>query len=246
MKTEQHSTIAPLRNVALCMKAMEIVMTADERMPRMVCFYGKTGTGKSVSAGYTANKYDAFYVECRSVWTRKSLLTGIAHAIGLMPAKTMSDMVDQISGALVASNKPLIIDEMDYIVDRKAVEIVRDIYESSGAPILLIGEENLPSKLAQWKQFNGRIMDFIETKKGTPDDARVLLKFYCRRGVSIADDLLADMTAAADGLIRLMCVNLVRIEEETLTMGKTDVDLATWKKWGKGYLTGSVRLVRSK
>jgi hypothetical protein len=52
------------------------------------------------------------------------------------------------------------------------------------------------------------------------------------------------MTGATGGVIRLMCTNLARIEEEALTMGRTDVDLATWKKWGKGYLTGSVRLVK--
>lgn len=242
----QSSTIAPLRNVALCTKAMEIITTADERLPRMICFYGRTGTGKSVAAGYTANKYDAFYVECRSVWTKKSLLEGIARAMGILPERTMAAMVEQICGALVAADKPLIIDEMDYIVDRRAVEIIRDLYEGSGAPILLIGEEQLPAKLAQWRQFNGRIMDYIETQRGTPEDARVLSRFYCRRGVVIADDLLADMTAAADGLIRLMCVNLARIEEETLTMGRSEVDLAAWKKWGKGYLTGSLRLIKER
>jgi hypothetical protein len=31
-----------------------------------------------------------------------------------------------------------------------------------------------------------------------------------------------------------------RIEEESLTMGTTEIDLPTWKKWNKGYLTGNV------
>jgi hypothetical protein len=139
-------TIAPLNNVVLCMKAMEIITNPDayEGLDRIISFYGKSGSGKSVAAAYTANQYDAFYVECRSVWTKKSLLEGICEAVGVAPEKTMARMVRRISEALCTSGKPLIIDEMDYVVERKAVDIIRDIYQESFAPILLIGEEDPP------------------------------------------------------------------------------------------------------
>jgi hypothetical protein len=241
MTQQPQYTIAPLQSVALCRKAMEIITTADDRLDHMIAFTGRTGTGKSVAAGFTANKYDAYYIECRHTWTKKAMLAAMCKIMGIVPEKTQSDMVNQICEVLALSGKPLIIDEMDYIVEHNTVETIRDIYEASGrAPILLIGEEELRAKLAKWKQFYGRVIDWIETNKGTTDDARVLSKIYCRRGVVIADDLLEDMTTAVEGLIRLMCNNLVRIEEETLTMGKTDVDLATWRKWQKGYLTGGV------
>jgi DNA transposition AAA+ family ATPase len=237
-------TIAPLTNVALCAKAMEMITGVGDTdgLDRLVCLYGKTGTGKSVAATYTANKYDAYYVECRSVWTKKSLLEGICRAVEIAPQSTMARMVDEIARTLVASGKPLIIDEMDHVVERKAVDIIRDIYQASSAPILYIGEEKLPTKLAGWTQFFGRTKEWIQAVKGTPEDARVLAHFYCRRGVNIADDLLADMVNATGGLIRLMCTNIARIEEESLTMGTTEIDLPTWKKWNKGYLTGNVRV----
>ncbi len=245
MTDQKPSTIAPLQSVTLCRKAMEIIVNAHDRLDHMIGFCGKTGTGKSVAAGYTANKYDAYYVECRWTWTRKAFLVNLCKAIGIIPEKTMSEMVDEICAALVASGKPLIIDEMDYVADHKSVEIVRDIYEGSGhTPILLIGEEELPRKLASWKQFNGRIIDWIHTTMGSADDAKVLSRIYCRKGVVIQDDLLEDMTAAVDGLIRYMCNNLVRIEEETLAMGKQEVDLSLWRKWGKGYLTGGMRITQ--
>ncbi|WP_207214001.1 hypothetical protein [Solidesulfovibrio carbinolicus] len=57
--------------------------------------------------------------------------------------------------------RPLIIDEMDHVVERNAVELVRDLYEASRAAILLIGEKALPGKLAQWERFHGRILDWV-------------------------------------------------------------------------------------
>lgn len=237
-KTSTTGTIAPLANVALCMTAMDYAITRPPMLPGLICLYGRTGDGKSIAATYTANKYNAYYIECRDSWTKKALLLALAKEVGITPPpKTMYELMDAICEALVASGRPLIIDEMDHIVKNKTVETIRDIYEGSRAAILLIGEEDLPGKLRVWKQFCGRILDFVKTEKASADDARVLMPFYCHK-VTVEEDLLADLTSTVDGQVRLICTNLVRIEEEALKMGSVRVNLAMWKKWGKGYLVG--------
>jgi len=240
------TTIAPLQNIMLCTKALDRAISRPQHLPGMVVFYGPSGFGKSMAACYAMNKYNAVYIECKSTWTRKAILTAIARELGVVPAATMYGLTDQISGALVLSGRPLIIDEVDYIVDRQAVEIIRDLHEGSQAPILLIGEEKLPVKLKKWERFHGRILDFVQAQAADFNDAAILARFYCKK-VAISEDLLASVTDVARGSARRICVNLAYIEEETLTRGRREVDLAAWHGWKKHFFTGEapVRAVLS-
>nr|WP_249123784.1 ATP-binding protein [Pseudomonas aeruginosa] len=70
-------------------------------------------------------------------------------------------MADQIAEELAASGRPLIIDEMDHLVAAGQVELIRDLYESSQASILLIGEEMLPTKLKKYERFHGRVLSWV-------------------------------------------------------------------------------------
>jgi len=220
-------TVAPLRNVGLCIKALERSMNRPAHLPGMVAFYGPSGFGKTFAACYTANKYNAIYVECKYTWTKKALLSAIARESGLTPAKTLYELTDQICEYLALENRPLIIDEMDHIVEKKAVEIVRDLYDGSQATILLIGEEKIPQKLKRWERVHGRILDWVPAQPADMEDARVLAKFYCSK-VEIQDDLLSRVAEVARGSVRRICVNLARIEEEALGQGLEKIGLAEW------------------
>lgn len=157
----QVKTTAPLKNVALCMKALERAMNSPEHLPRIVSFSGPSGYGKSMAASYAANKYKAYYVECKSSWTKRALLEAIMFQMRIPATGPIYKLTEQISEQLVLSGRPLIIDEMDHIVQRSAVEIIRDIYEGSKAPILLIGEELMPKRLEKWERFHGRVLDWL-------------------------------------------------------------------------------------
>jgi DNA transposition AAA+ family ATPase len=146
-------TMAPLTNVGICLKALQRSLARPAHLPGMVCFYGPSGWGKSTAAAYVTNKLNAYYIECKSSWTRKAILNAILSEMGIMPENTIYQMADQVYEQLAISGRPLIIDEMDYMVSKGAVEIIRDIYEGSKAAILLIGEERLPKKLERWERF---------------------------------------------------------------------------------------------
>lgn len=221
------NTVAPLANVGLCTGALDRAMSRAAHLPGMVCFYGPSGWGKSTAAAYTANRSRAYYVECKSTWTKKATLMAIIHEIGIPSPKTIYEMTDAICEQLARSGRPLIIDEMDHLVEKSAVEIIRDLYEGSGAAILLIGEERLPKKLEKWERFHGRILDFIPAQPADIEDARHLARLYCRH-VAIADDLIAKIHEASAGSARRICVNLERVQEEAIALGQTEIDLARW------------------
>ncbi len=224
------NTVAMLANVGMCLSALERAMSRSEHLPGMVTFYGPSGYGKSTAAVYAANKHQCYHVQCMSAWTKKSFLENVLREMGVNPGRTVADMTLQAGEQLALSRKPLIIDEMQYIADKKAVEIVQDVYEASGgAPMLLIGEEILPDRLRQWERFHGRMLDWLPAQPADLDDARCLRDLYCRQ-VVITDDLLNRVTEIARGSVRRICVNLDRIEQEALAEGADSIDLSAWGK----------------
>lgn len=234
--TQLESTLKPIvggiaqtTNLNLCNIAIERAVSRSANLPGLVCFYGPSGYGKSMAANFVANERRARYVQAKSVWTKKHFLKAILFEMGIKPGGTIPEMADQVAEELASSGRPLIIDEMDHLVDRNAVELVRDLYESSQATILMIGEEALPAKLKKWERMHGRVMAWVPAQPVTIEDARQLAGLYSRN-VKVADDLLTRLVELSHGSVRRVCVNLERIQEESLKAGKGEIDLAQWGK----------------
>lgn len=221
-------TTAPLRNVAACMTLMDLTVNRDPHLPGMVVFFGRSGYGKSTAAAYVANRFRAYYVEVKSAWTKRFFLTKVLEQMGIDGGKASSPaLVEMVCEQLVLSKRPLIIDEMDHVVERALVHTIYDIYNGSLAPIMLIGEETLPDKLKRWARFGGRVLEWEQAVPVGIDDARHLRRLYARR-VDVADDLLEHLVAISRGDARLILANLSKIEKETLADGGTKMDRAAW------------------
>lgn len=221
--------VAPLKNVSLLMESMERVKDRKSHLPGMACFYGESGFGKSMAAGFVGDQYRAYYIQARYSWTRKALLLATLKEMGIAPEKTMPEMVEQIGEQLLLSKRPLIIDEMDHIVTRNLVEMVLDMYEASNqrGMIVLIGEEALKTKLNKWRKFFNRVLDWTKARPADLDDIRMLHKFY-GGGVDIQDDLLAKIQEVTSGTVREICINLDSVVQEAQREGWNKVSLKEW------------------
>jgi len=229
------NTIAGLANVSLCTSALDKALHRPAHLPGMIVMHGPSGTGKSFGAAYCANKYQAYYVECKSSWTRKALLTAILNSMDVMPAKTLPEMTEQACEQLALSGKPLIIDEMDHIVEKKAVEIVRDLYEGSQGTILMIGEERLPAKLKTWERFHNRILDWVPAQLADLSDCVALARLYSPE-VKLNDDLLIEITKKSKGIVRRICVNIEQVRRVAVDAGVDEMSLSDWGK--RSFYTG--------
>jgi hypothetical protein len=147
----------------------------------------------------------------------------------LRPGGTIGEMVDEVSLQLSLSGRPLILDEMDHIVGKALIEIVRDIYEASSVPILMIGEEMFPSKLKRWERIHNRVLDWQAAIACDMADSRKLAKVYSP-DVDISDDLLEHVVKASRGVARRICVNveLVRQHGKSGGVPKGGMTLAHW------------------
>ena len=220
---------AQLTNMALAYQTMmDVVHHAGEGSPRLALFYGYSGYGKTVAAAFCAAEFDACYIVARSIWTQSTLLEAIAGELGIAQvARTDPARLDQIIAQLALRPRPIIIDEMDHLVQRRCVEIIRDIHDATSCPIMMIGEEALPAKLTEWERFHNRILVATAAQPATAEDARALAALYAPH-VDIADDLVQLILSKTAGVTRRIVTNLKTVQRVALDEGRAAADRAWW------------------
>lgn len=223
--SQTNNTLAPLRNVLAFRTMLQRLDDRSAGLAGMGCFYGPAGFGKTMASIYCANQRGACLVQCESTWTVKTLCQVILEELGIKPARTTPEMSRQIQQALAMENIPLIVDEADYLVTKKSVEILRDIYEKSGVPVILVGEEALPAKLRQWERIHSRMLERVAAEPLDDEDFGHLKRIRCR-DVELSSELSAAIKAASRGSARLIVNNLDTVRQRARVLGKAELDLS--------------------
>jgi hypothetical protein len=205
--------IAPTGNVALMHQVMEGLTKRAPGLPGIGTFYGRSGLGKSFAAAYASHPagFNGVYVECHVYDTMKSLVESIAKGLGLNIKGTIAAQMGQIIEALALSNRPLILDEADVLVDSNRLELVRNLHDASGAAVLIIGEQDLPAKLKRHERFDNRVLIWQPAVSCTPSDLDQLAKQYCPT-ITIAPELKKRVLAETDGITRRVVTSLVNVK----------------------------------
>lgn len=234
---------AQLRNMALAYSTLMDCMEAGEASPRLGLFYGFSGYGKSVGAAFATARTGSAYIEAKSIWTQRSLLEAIAEELCITrPASTAPRLLRQIIDELNRTPRALIIDEMDYLVKKHMVDIIRDIHDSTPIAIMMIGEEALPAKLKEWDRFDNRILVATAAEPCSRDDALKLRDHYCTMA-TVADDLASHFQERCKGVTRRIVVNLQGAQRAAAAEGVTDINLHWWGN--RSVRTGDIPTRRS-
>lgn len=243
VQTLRLPSVAPLRNVLHLKRVMDhLVNRSSMNLPGIGAMYGKAGLGKSNACAAAAASFRAVYVETRSHFNKTSFLLALLAEMGIKRARTTSEMVDQVCQELTLSRRPLILDEGDYLVTRHLIELVRDIYEGSGAAIILVGEETFPAALKRASErFYDRVLEWQPAELADLEDARKLARLYSS-DVEIKEDLLARVLEESGRIARRIAVNLDNIRQEAKKGGHRTMDLAAWGK--RAFFTGEAPMRR--
>ena len=233
---------APLTNMGLALGTLMECMAVGQESPRLGLLYGYSGYGKSVGAAFAAARTNATYVCAKSVWTQRTLLEAIATSLGISKlARTAPKILEQIIEQLAIFPRPLVIDEMDFLVKRQAVEIIRDIHDATSIAIMMIGEEDLPAKLKEWERFDNRILVANAAQPASDEDTLKLRDHYCLRA-RIADDLALRFNQACRGCTRRIVTNLIEADSLAYAERPATADLAWWN--GRPIKTGDLQIRR--
>jgi len=234
--TEQFSTvntIAPLSNVVRFTELLEALLSRPPGLPGFGVFYGRAGRGKTFAATYAINKHRAHYVECDFTWTQKAFCEALMVEIGLLSPRTVLNKpiyraVAEI-GDYFADNprRALIIDEADFLVKRRMIEIVRAIYKhcaSAGASIILIGEENMPNALKMWERVDSRVLKSSNAAPISGADIAVLARIIMP-GVTVPQDVIEKLRKSTNGSARRAVTRLYDLREVANTRDLSEIDL---------------------
>ncbi|MFT0861670.1 AAA family ATPase [Ancylobacter sp. G4_0304] len=231
-----------LKNVASFMALTSKLIDRKPHLPGIGVCHGPSGFGKTYASIFAQNRTRAVRVEVGESWTRSTLLRAIMFELGIEPRGTVATMAEKVKGELGSDpHRPLIIDEADKLVDKGFIELVREIQEHSGAPVILIGEEKLASKIERVERVANRVLDWMPAQACDIEDTAALAAAFCA-GLTIEPALLDEIRRQSAGRARRIVVNLDAVTEIARNRGITHVDRAAWGR--RDYYTAKAPRVR--
>ncbi|EGU34784.1 AAA family ATPase, partial [Vibrio scophthalmi] len=165
----------------------------------------------------------------KKLWTPLSMMQSICDELSIDRQRSAVACQDSIIEALALENRPLFIDEADYVVESASmVEAIRDIHDMSMVPVILIGMKNFAKKIKRFPQFDNRVMQWVEFAHCDMEDARKIVSAMSDK-VEIADDLLEALVAESKGEVRRIVVGLYQIEIYAVNNDKKTLSLKEFK-----------------
>ena len=237
------NVIAPVKNIARLVELGEALTGQAASLPGIAVAYGESGIGKSTGLTWLCTtKINACYVRAMQVWSPSSMLATIARELDVEPAAKLYQTIERIVAELSASNRPLIVDEADYVVDQtRLLNTLRDIHDQSSMPLILVGMEHFVRKLrtrSDQRQFSGRVSLEVEFKALDLADVKILATKLCE--VEVTEDLLALVHEKSQGVTRLVVVGLARIETFAKAAGLQKINRAQWGDRALNLLTAEI------
>lgn len=220
---------ALVKNAVKLTEAFQSIEKRGPGMPGMGVIHGETGAGKTTAVAWLVVQHDGIFIRANATWTPSSMLECLCLELGGSGFGKCSKMVDFIIERMAEGNRPLFVDEADYLVgNTKMVETLRDIHDLTGNPVFMIGMKGFDRRIYGRKQLSGRVYQWVDFRPAGIEDARTLTKTVCE--VEVDDPLLKALHKRAGGSMRLMVIGLSKIE----SFGKTNGHgLVTLKIWGQ-------------
>lgn len=221
---------APLQNVMIFREMVNRLKNKAEHLPKMGLFYGYSGYGKTKSAIFGANEAEAYYVYCQSYWSQKDFVEAMLMEVGGDASGSKSTMMKELIRLLSLDNRPLIIDEADYLFDKGYFNILRDIHDMVSCPIIMIGEENLAAKVRNKgdRRFYARTPEKVLAQPCNLADAQSLAEIS-NTDIIIADDLLLEMIKIHKGVARDIVNSIDVAVKFAKSSGLKNVSLTIWR-----------------
>ena len=146
------------KNVKNLITLFNEVQNLPPNIPKLALVYGEHGLGKTHSIIWWATRNDAIYVRANNEMTQNGLLQAISEELGERHYYYMQENYNLILKHLKQNPQIIIVDEVDYLVGNKnVIEILRDIQDNTGVPIILVGMGAMDKKIARFKHFEDRI-----------------------------------------------------------------------------------------
>lgn len=229
----KHKTVE-VKNVLRTQEMFENLQSRSMITPGIGLIHGPSGFGKTTTVTYMFNEltlagHQPLYVRCYATDTASSLLARIMNEMGADPMFPLRRMVDHIIRNMNEKGLALFVDEADHIVGQaKTMETIRDLYDSTEQPVVLIGMEEIARRISHRKQLFNRISEWVEFKAADIEDVYLFATELLDERVSVGEDLLEFIRSKSAGEVRRILIALEKIERAALASDESFIDLASW------------------
>lgn len=241
--------IVQTSNVSRLMAMTSRLLDTSRVDERMGLLDGLPGQGKTKAVAYTVDQFGAVYLRATKAWTMTTMLKALALELRLEPRGYKSQIQDDIVQALAEDPRPVFVDEADYLLQTgrtDMLDVLRDVYDLSGAPVILVGMEEIVSRIrktGRWARFYRRITERV-TFDGMPLlDAQRVAGQLCEVAIEGAMPLgsqigevrgegtLVEKLWSEEGRsIGHFVPALARVERAARANGLDAVDVAVWDR----------------
>ncbi len=165
------------KNVKNFISLMSEIQNLPPNISKIALVYGEHGLGKTKTIIWWATRNNAIYVRANNEMTQGALLKEIAIELGERPYFLMQDNLNVILKHLKTEPQIIIVDEVDYLIGNKnVIEILRDIQDMTGVPIVLVGMGLIDKKISRFKHFEDRIYKKMKFEHFDISDIKEILK----------------------------------------------------------------------
>lgn len=215
------------KNVKRFTALMENLKKIPPNIPKLALVCGEHGLGKTQTILWWANKNDAVYVRANQGMSSRWLLSEICEELGEVPFWHTQETFILIENHLKQNPKIIIVDEVDYLIDKNTIETLRDLHDRAGVPIVLVGMGAIDRKLSRYKHLTDRLYETMRFEHFNKDDIKELIEQLSE--VEFTDDAILHL-ASKTNQFRQIIKLLNKIEKLSKTNGIKKLDEYTLKE----------------
>lgn len=171
-----NNTFIRTKNVKNFVSLMDSLQKLPPNIPKLALVYGEHGLGKTHAIMWWAIRNDAIYIRANNEMTQSGLLKAIVEELDERPFFYMQENYKLILKHLKSDPKTIIVDEVDYLIGSKnAIEILRDIQDCTGSPLVLVGMGLVDKKISRLKHFDDRLFKKLKFEHFNQEDIEKIL-----------------------------------------------------------------------
>jgi len=196
------NVIIETANVGTFRAAMRSLADTEKGQPGFGLVVGQAGRGKTMAArNHYAQNPSTIYLRAWEGWTQAAFLGALCQQVTGRSPHSVSASKRLLVQALDATPATLLIDEADRLHISR-IEDLRDIHDETGAPVVLIGEEELLGLLGERRRIWSRVTQDVRFGPVTPEDAALFTMQAA--GLDLDPDACRLLVDRADGDFRLV------------------------------------------
>lgn len=223
-------------NVSAFRSAVRTIEDTNKGQPGLALAWGQAGRGKTLTARNYHAGHGGIYLRAWEGWTQAAFLRELCDRVCGRTPNGAAICKRHIIKHLDRQPQTLFVDEADRLhVSR--LEDLRDIHDETGAPIVLIGEEELLGLLGERRRIWSRVTQEVNFGPVALEDVAMFAMEAA--SLDVAPEACRLMVDRADGDFRLIR-NMVQMLEQAAKARQTatvDVTMTTamlkQRKWGR-------------